>query len=194
MTKQAQGHFRAVTSSPQDLAQLEAIMRETFTDTFANEQSAEDLNAFLDKNYNQLVLKRELTDQDSETFFYKVDGQPAAYLKVNWNAAQTEKQFENALEIQRIYVRQQFQKLHIGGILMRHALEIAQQQNRDRLVFNVSASTRLRWARIAKQIFCWQRSCKSYANTRYLWLNSKAIKMIKIAVSGGFLKSIALKL
>lgn len=74
MTKQAQGHFRAVTSSPQDLAQLEAIMRETFTDTFANEQSAEDLNAFLDKNYNQLVLKRELTDQDSETFFYKVDG------------------------------------------------------------------------------------------------------------------------
>ena len=53
MTKQTQGHFRAVTSSPQDLAQLEAIMRETFTDTFANEQSAEDLNAFLDKNYNQ---------------------------------------------------------------------------------------------------------------------------------------------
>ena len=42
MTKQTQGHFRAVTSSPQDLAQLEAIMRETFTDTFANEQSAED--------------------------------------------------------------------------------------------------------------------------------------------------------
>jgi hypothetical protein len=99
MTKQAQGHFRAVTSSPQDLAQLEAIMRETFTDTFANEQSAEDLNAFLDKNYNQPVLKRELADQDSETFFYEVDGQPAAYLKVNWNAAQTEKQFENALEI-----------------------------------------------------------------------------------------------
>lgn len=26
MTKQAQGHFRAVTSSPQDLAQLEAII------------------------------------------------------------------------------------------------------------------------------------------------------------------------
>lgn len=105
MTKQVQGHFRAVTSSPQDLAQLEAIMRETFTDTFASEQSAEDLNAFLDKNYNQPVLKRELADQDSETFFYKVDGQPAAYLKVNWNVAQTEKQFENALEIQRIYVR-----------------------------------------------------------------------------------------
>src|SRR5699024_12203144 len=62
-----------LTSSPQDLAQLEAIMRETFTDTFASEQSAEDLNAFLDKNYNQPVLKRELADQDSETFFYKVD-------------------------------------------------------------------------------------------------------------------------
>lgn len=137
MTKQVQGHFRAVTSSPQDLAQLEAIMRETFTDTFASEQSAEDLNAFLDKNYNQPVLKRELANQDSETFFYKVDGQPAAYLKVNWNAAQTEKQFENALEIQRIYVRQQFQKLHIGGILMRHALEIAQQQNRDQIWLGV---------------------------------------------------------
>ena len=77
MTKQVQGRFRAVTSSPQDLAQLEAIMRETFTDTFASEQSAEDLNAFLDKNYNQPVLKRELADQDSETFFYEVDGQPA---------------------------------------------------------------------------------------------------------------------
>lgn len=62
------------------------------------------------------------------------------------------------------------------------------------MVLNASASTRLRWARIGKQIFCWQRSCKSYANTRYLWLNSKAIKTTQIAVSGGFSKPVALKL
>ena len=90
MVKQVWCRFREVTSKQQDLAQLEAIMRETFTDTFSGEQSAEDLSAFLDKNYNPQVLKRELADRDSKTFFYELDGQPAAYLKVNWNAAQTE--------------------------------------------------------------------------------------------------------
>ncbi|EEW53201.1 GNAT family N-acetyltransferase [Limosilactobacillus antri] len=137
MTEQVQGRFREVTTNKQDLAQLEAIMRETFTDTFGGEQSAADLSAFLDKNYNPPVLKRELADTNSQTFFYEVDGQPAAYLKVNWATAQTEQQFDNALEIQRIYVRKPFQKLHIGGVLMRRALEIAQQQNRDQVWLGV---------------------------------------------------------
>lgn len=131
------GRFREVTSSQQDLLQLEAVMRETFTATFAGEQSAADLNAFLDENYNSTVLKRELSSPHSQTFFYMLGEQPAAYLKVNWGDAQTERQFANALEIQRIYVRKQFQKLHIGGILMRRALAIARQQNRDQVWLGV---------------------------------------------------------
>ncbi|MFM6938558.1 MAG: GNAT family N-acetyltransferase [Aquirufa sp.] len=48
------------------------------------------------------------------------------YLKVNWGDAQSENQDPNALEIERIYVLQQYHGTQVGALLYEQALSIAQ--------------------------------------------------------------------
>ena len=51
----------------------------------------------------------------------------AGYLRVNWGNAQTEQELEDAFEIQRLYVLQEFQGLGLGKQLFEFALDLAEQ-------------------------------------------------------------------
>lgn len=118
-------HLQLVTLDPQDLDRLQAIYRATFTETFGADNDPTDLQQFLDEAYSIQQLTKELSSATSRTYFYNVNGQIAGYLKVNWDASQTENDYPEALEIQRIYVLKRFQNLHIGGRLMKKVLSIA---------------------------------------------------------------------
>ena len=59
--------------SSEDLADLQAIGIETFTDTFAAHNTPEDLQAYLDKAYDPEKLKEELSAEGS-TFYFLYDG------------------------------------------------------------------------------------------------------------------------
>ncbi|WP_295730634.1 N-acetyltransferase [uncultured Limosilactobacillus sp.] len=118
-------HLQLVTLDPQDLDRLQEVAQTTFTETFGADNDPKDLQKFLNETYSPKQLAKELSSTTSRTYFYNVNGQITGYLKVNWEAAQTEKLYPDALEIQRIYVLRRFQKLHIGGRLMNKALSIA---------------------------------------------------------------------
>ena len=51
----------------------------------------------------------------------------AGFLKVNWGNAQTERELENAFEIQRLYVLQTYQGFGLGKQLFEFALEHAEK-------------------------------------------------------------------
>jgi len=53
----------------------------------------------------------------------------AGFLKVNWGSAQTERELEDAFEIQRLYVLQKFQGFGLGKQLFEFALELAEKND-----------------------------------------------------------------
>ncbi|MGT2907570.1 GNAT family N-acetyltransferase [Streptococcus dentiloxodontae] len=112
----------------EDVNKLRDIAIQTFTETFAHDNTPEQLQAFFDQAYTIEVLSAELSHPESLYRFIKVDGQIAGYLKVNWGAAQTEHELADAFEIQRIYVLQKFQGLGLGKQMFEFALEIAEQK------------------------------------------------------------------
>lgn len=61
----------------------------------------------------------------SQFYFAEKDGEVFGYLKVNFAEAQTEAQDPDTLEIERIYVLQQYHGAEVGQKLYEHALEIA---------------------------------------------------------------------
>lgn len=130
-------HFQEVTEDPVDIEKLVKVCRLTFTETFGADNTDEDLKEFLDKNYNADVLKKELSSDESKTYFYDIHGIIAGYLKVNWDSAQTESDYPDAMEIQRIYVTKRFQKMHIGGRLMKKALKIAEDLGKKQVWLGV---------------------------------------------------------
>lgn len=109
-----------------DIPALSNLCADTFRETFSHDNTEEELQAFFDEAYNHDVLKRELDNDESETYLAYVDDVLAGYLKVNWGGAQTERKLENAFEVQRIYVLKAYQGYGVGRALFDKAMRIAE--------------------------------------------------------------------
>src|SRR5690606_36887793 len=94
----------------EDVHELQKIRSLTFIETFEEHNTAEHMQAYLEKAFNIPQLKKELADPSSRFFFVLVDGQVAGYLKVNTDDAQTEDMGPEAFEVERICISNQFQK------------------------------------------------------------------------------------
>jgi diamine N-acetyltransferase len=109
----------------EDSLTLQEISYETYSETFKDQNTPENLKAYLEKAYNLMQLEKELSNPSSKFFFLYFNHEIAGYLKVNTNDAQTEKMGDESLEIERIYIRSKFQKQGLGKYLLNKAIEIA---------------------------------------------------------------------
>ena len=114
----------------EDLAILQEISIETFNDTFKNQNTPENMKAYLEKAFNTKQLEKELSTISSQFFFVYFYEAVAGYLKVNTNEAQSEEMGDESLEIERIYIKSKFQKHGLGKSLFDKALEIALDHNK----------------------------------------------------------------
>ena len=107
-----------------DVGVLAKIAKQTFRETFAHDNTEEQLQEYFEEAYNLRVLLTELEAPDSESYFIMYEEEIAGFLKVNWGNAQTERELDNAFEIQRLYVLQTYQGF--GKQLFEFALELAE--------------------------------------------------------------------
>ena len=114
-----------------DIDQLQKIGRQTFEETFSESNTEENLKTYLDKGFSTEKMTVELHDKNSVFYFVTRDNNVIGYLKLNFGASQTELKDQKALEIERIYVLNQFHGKKIGPILYDKAIEIARQKNVD---------------------------------------------------------------
>ena len=109
------------------IAALQQIGRQTFSETFAESNSAENMAKYLDEAYSYVKLNAELNDPNSIFYFAKMDQNVIGYLKLNFGASQTELKDKNALEIERIYVLKEFHGKKVGQLLFDKAIKIAKE-------------------------------------------------------------------
>lgn len=110
-----------------NIAALQQIGRQTFSETFAESNSAENMAKYLEEAYSYEKLNAELNDPNSIFYFAKMDQNVIGYLKLNFGASQTELKDKNALEIERIYVLKEFHGKKVGQLLFDKAIEIAKE-------------------------------------------------------------------
>jgi diamine N-acetyltransferase len=120
-----------------DLRKLQEISYETFNDTFKDQNSPENMNAYLERAFNVKQLEKELSTISSQFFFVYFNNEVGGYLKVNTQDAQSENMGEDSLEIERIYVRSKFQKLGLGKYLINKAIEIAREKKKNKIWLGV---------------------------------------------------------
>ncbi|PAF39306.1 GNAT family N-acetyltransferase [Terribacillus saccharophilus] len=123
--------------SIEDLQILQEVSIETFSDTFKEQNSPENMAAYLEKAYTSKKLENELSNASSQFFFIYLNEELAGYLKVNTGDAQSEEMDDDTLEIERIYVRSKYQKQGLGKYLMNKAIEIATELNKKAIWLGV---------------------------------------------------------
>ncbi|BEV40351.1 GNAT family N-acetyltransferase [Bacillus stercoris] len=123
--------------SREDLQILQQLSIETFNDTFKDQNSPENMKAYLERAFNTKQLEKELSNMSSEFFFVYFDHEVAGYVKVNIDDAQSEEMGAELLEIERIYVKNNFQKHGLGKHLLNKAIEIALERNKKNIWLGV---------------------------------------------------------
>ena len=113
----------------EQLVPLQEIGRKTFYDTFFESDSEESMNAYLATSFSTEKLTAELENPNSEFYFATQNEIVIGYLKVNFGAAQTELQDANAVEIERIYVLQDYHGKQVGQLLFEKAMAIAKNND-----------------------------------------------------------------
>lgn len=116
---------------------LQFISKETFYETFKDQNSEQNMETYLATSFSEEKLTDELSNPCSTFYLLYVDEKLAGYLKLNTDDAQSENMGNEALEIERIYVLGSFQKMGLGKILMVHALNIAKQQHKNKVWLGV---------------------------------------------------------
>lgn len=95
--------------SREDLKILQELSIVTFNDTFKDQNSPENMKAYLESAFNAKQLEQELSNTSSQFFFVYFHHEVAGYLKVNIDDAQSEEMGDDSLEIERIYIKSNFQ-------------------------------------------------------------------------------------
>ena len=120
-----------------ELIPLKEISIKTFCETFAKDNTPEDTQKYIDTNFSDEHMLKEINTKGSTFFIAYLNNKPVAYLKINIGEAQTEKQGNDSLEIQRIYVLSECKGKRIGSLLMKIAEEEAVKANCKRIWLGV---------------------------------------------------------
>jgi len=115
----------------QEISLLQHISKQTFLETFSDSNSEENMKKYLEEGFSVEKLTAELNNPDSEFYFALFNKEIIGYLKVNFGISQTELKDDKALEIERIYVLQEFHGKKVGQFLFEKALNIAKDKSCD---------------------------------------------------------------
>jgi ribosomal protein S18 acetylase RimI-like enzyme len=114
-----------------DLEALQFICKKTFIQTFADLNTPENIENYLQENFSESQLISEINNPNSHFYLAFSETEPAGYLKINFKDAQTEKTDDTSLEIQRIYVSQAFHGKKMGQLLLDKVIAIAKEKAVD---------------------------------------------------------------
>ncbi len=123
-----------------DLEELIRIGRETYYDAFHSLNRAETMDAYLNESFDREKIKAELAEPASRFYFCFTDSEaalPSGYFKINFPSAQTDLNEPGSVELERIYVRAEYQGNGIGAGIMSHVESIARTSGASRIWLGV---------------------------------------------------------
>lgn len=110
-----------------DINKLKKIAYQTFEETFREQNKKENIDNYLANTFTKEKVLEELQNPNSFFYFIYYQSSLAGYLKLNINDAQTESYNEDHLEIERIYILNEFQKLGLGKQLYDKVIEVSNE-------------------------------------------------------------------
>ena len=109
----------------------------TFRDTFAADNSQENMEDYLLHSFSSELIKSQLSEPESVFLLASVDCTPAAYMQLNTGKAQTEQFGDTSIEIERLYVLSDFKRQGLGSMLINQAFERAWNQSLSKIWLGV---------------------------------------------------------
>ena len=102
----------------QDAGLITEIARKTFMETYGEMNTPENMEAYLQSQFSDEKIKEEMESRHSRFFLAYLDEIPVAFTKVRDDRQAKKLEHIKALEIQRIYVLQEYQGFSLGKAML----------------------------------------------------------------------------
>ena len=110
-----------------DAVLLSDLGARTFSETFAVDNTKEDMAAYVDKSFNVAQQTAELEDPASTFLIAELDGRAAGYAKLHRGEAEQGVEGANPVELVRLYVSREWLGRGVGEQLMRACIDEARK-------------------------------------------------------------------
>jgi len=115
----------------QDAELLAKIGARTFSETFAADNSPEDMAAYLAASFGTEQQRSELADPEALFLIAEVEGVAAGYAKLKSGDPPDEVTNKQPIELVRLYAAQQWLGRGVGSALMQSCIDQATQRGRQ---------------------------------------------------------------
>jgi len=120
-----------------DADMLSELGAKTFFDTFAKDNTAENMAAHLRKSFSAEIQLAELSNPDNLFIIIEDEGHPIGYAQLILGSKEATLAGTKPLEIRRIYATQEYLGKGVGKALMQAAIQEARQRDCDSLWLGV---------------------------------------------------------
>lgn len=121
----------------EDAGLLSELAARTFSETFAADNTPEDLAEYIATSFNVTRLTAELEDPASTFLIAEIDGSAAGYARLHDGEPEKCIEGENPVELVRLYVLREWLGRGVGEQLMRACLETARQAGHETIWLGV---------------------------------------------------------
>lgn len=130
-------NFTIRRGTPGDAALLSELGASTFAETFAADNTAEDLAAYMATSFSFERVTAELEDPASTFLIAEVEGRAAGYAKLHDGESEKSVEGANPVELVRLYVSREWLGRGLGEQLMRACVAEAQHAGHETLWLGV---------------------------------------------------------
>ena len=121
----------------EDAALLSELGARTFSETFAADNTPEDLAAYIAESFSVAQQTAELEDPGSVFLIAEVEGRAAGYAKLHDGKPEKGVEGANPIELVRLYVSREWLGRGIGEQLMRACIDEARQAGHETIWLGV---------------------------------------------------------
>ena len=121
----------------EELDQLVQISKTTFIDAFETHNAPEDFKSYIELAFGTTTLASELRNPHSSFYFVYWDKNLVGYFKLNMNDAQSDLKQKDSLELERIYILNNFQGKGLGEMILDKVKKLAAQTTKTFLWLGV---------------------------------------------------------
>jgi diamine N-acetyltransferase len=108
-----------------------------FTDTFAADNTPEDMAAYLAKSFSPEIQLNELQDPATTCFIAEIENQAVGFVRLISGDAPDCIPGQNPIELVRIYAGKDWIGHGIGARLMEHSIQFAKENKHDAIWLDV---------------------------------------------------------
>ena len=115
-------------ATPSDAKALASLAEATFRDTFAEHNTAEDINGYCSVTFGEAIQAKELNNPIYRTLVVEEEGQLVAYAQLRFGKSPRCVKDLPAAELQRIYVAKHWHGKGVAQALMQRCLTEASER------------------------------------------------------------------